>query len=203
MSVFQSFLHFFSTPSKRNSMSSNVVIVYHSGYGHTARIAEAVAAGSGAALLAIDTEGQLPEGGWEVLDKARTIVFGTPTYMGNVSWQFKRFADASSAVWAKQGWKDKMAAAFTNSASVAGDKQTTLYTLFTLAQQHGMLWAGTGLMPSNAKNATRDDINYLSSFAGLATASPSDASVGEIPAGDLATARLFGERLRQIDARLA
>lgn len=184
-------------------MSSNVVIVYHSGYGHTAKIAEAVAAASGATLLAIDAEGQLPAGGWEVLDKASTIVFGTPTYMGNVSWQFKRFADASSAVWAKQGWKDKMAAAFTNSASVAGDKQTTLYALFTLAQQHGMLWAGTGLMPSNAKNSTRDDINYLSSFVGLATASPSDASIDEIPAGDLATARLFGARLRELTARIA
>ncbi|CDG83099.1 flavodoxin family protein [Janthinobacterium agaricidamnosum] len=184
-------------------MSSNIVIVYHSGYGHTARIAEAVAAGSGAKLLAIDAEGNLPDDGWDVLDKARTIVFGSPTYMGNVSWQFKRFADASSAVWARQGWKDKLGAAFSNSASVAGDKQTTLYTLFTLAQQHGMLWAGTGMMPSNAKSATRHDINYLSSFAGLATASPSDASPDEIPAGDLATARLFGERLRDVTARLA
>ncbi len=184
-------------------MSSNIVIVYHSGYGHTAKIAEAVAAGSGASLLAIDAEGQLPEGGWDVLDKASTIVFGTPTYMGNVSWQFKRFADASSAVWGKQGWKDKIAAAFTNSASVAGDKQTTLYTLFTLSQQHGMLWVGTGMMPSNTKGAGRNDINYLSSFAGLATASPSDASVDEIPSGDLATARLFGNRLRQITERIA
>jgi NAD(P)H dehydrogenase (quinone) len=184
-------------------VSSPIVIVYHSGYGHTTKVAEAVAEGSGATLLAIDAEGQLPESGWEALDKAHTIVFGTPTYMGNVSWQFKRFADASSAVWARQGWKDKIAAAFTNSASVAGDKQTTLYTLFTLAQQHGMLWAGTGLMPSNAKGASRDDINYLSSFAGLATASPSDASVDEIPAGDLATARLFGDRLRQLTLRIA
>ncbi len=188
---------------KGNTMNSNIVIVYHSGYGHTAKIAEAVAAGSGATLLAIDAEGNLPDGGWDKLEKARTIVFGTPTYMGNVSWQFKRFADASSAVWAKQSWKDKIGAAFTNSASVAGDKQTTLYTLFTLAQQHGMLWAGTGMMPSNAKNATRNDVNYLSSFAGLATASPSDASADEIPAGDLATARLFGDRLRQVTARVA
>ena len=184
-------------------MSSNIVIVYHSGYGHTSKIAEAVAAGSGGTLLAIDAEGNLPEGGWEQLAAADTIIFGSPTYMGNVSWQFKRFADASAAVWFKQGWKDKLGAAFTNSASVNGDKQTTLYTLFTLAQQHGMLWAGTGLMPSNAKSAHRDDINYLSSFAGLATASPSDASVDEIPAGDLATARAFGERIRQSSARLA
>lgn len=203
MNNMNNFLNAIFNYFKGNPMNSNIVIVYHSGYGHTSKIAEAVAAGSGATLLAIDAEGNLPDGGWEVLDKARTIVFGTPTYMGNVSWQFKRFADASSAVWAKQGWKDKIGAAFTNSASVAGDKQTTLYTLFTLAQQHGMLWAGTGMMPSNAKNATRDDINYLSSFAGLATASPSDASTDEIPAGDLATARLFGDRLRQVTARIA
>jgi multimeric flavodoxin WrbA len=184
-------------------MSSNIVIVFHSGYGHTTKIAEAVAEGSGGKLLQIDADGNLPEGGWDLLSNAGTIVFGSPTYMGNVSWQFKKFADASAAVWGAQGWKDKLGAAFTNSASVAGDKQTTLYTMFTLAQQHGMLWAGTGLMPSNAKTAKRDDINYLSSFAGLATATPSDASTDEIPAGDLATARLFGDRLRKVSARVA
>jgi multimeric flavodoxin WrbA len=102
-----------------------------------------------------------------------------------------------------QGWKDKLGAAFTNSASVAGDKQTTLYTLFTLAQQHGMLWVGTGLMPSNAKTAKRDDINYLSSFAGLATATPSDASVDEMVDGDIRTAKLFGQRVREAVTRIA
>jgi len=183
-------------------MNANIVIVYHSGYGHTEKVAEAVAEGSGGRLLAIDAEGNLPAGGWEQLGAARTIIFGSPTYMGNVSWQFKKFADQSAKVWFSQGWKDKLGAAFTNSASVAGDKQTTLYTMFTLAQQHGMLWAGTGMMPSNAKSAQRDDINYLSSFAGLATASPSDASVDEIPAGDLATARAFGQRVAAAAARL-
>jgi len=183
-------------------MTSKIVIVYHSGYGHTSKVAEAVAAGSGGQLLPIDAEGNLPEGGWDALNQANAIVFGSPTYMGNVSWQFKKFADQSSKVWAQQGWKDKLGAAFTNSASVAGDKQTTLYTLFTLAQQHGMLWVGTGLMPSNSKAAQRDDINYLSSFAGLATASPSDASPEEVPQGDLATARLFGERVAAAARRM-
>ncbi|MCC8404633.1 flavodoxin family protein [Paraburkholderia sp. MMS20-SJTN17] len=184
-------------------MSSNIVIVYHSGYGHTQKVAQAVADGSGGQLLPIDGEGNLPEGGWEALDKARAIVFGSPTYMGNVSWQFKKFADQSSKVWASQGWKNKLGAAFTNSASVNGDKQTTLYTLFTLAQQHGMLWVGTGLMPSNSKVAKRNDINYLSSFAGLATASPSDASADEVPQGDLDTAKLFGERVAAAAGRIA
>jgi NAD(P)H dehydrogenase (quinone) len=121
--------------------------------------------------------------------------------MGNVSWQFKKFADASSAVWFKQGWRNKLAAAFTNSASVSGDKQSTLYTLFTLSQQHGMIWVGTGMMPSNAKAATRDDVNYLSSFAGLATATPSDASVDEMVPGDLATAKVFGQRIADVVRR--
>ena len=183
-------------------MSAKIVIVFHSGYGHTAKIAEAVAAGSGGHLLAIDAEGNLPDGGWEQLDKAAAIIFGSPTYMGNVSWQFKKFVDQTSKVWSTQGWKDKLAAAFTNSASVAGDKQTTMYTIFTMAQQHGMLWAGTGMMPSNSKAATRNDVNYLSSFAGLATASPSDASLDEMPNGDLATAKLFGERIAAIARRL-
>jgi NAD(P)H dehydrogenase (quinone) len=184
-------------------MNSDIVIVYHSGYGHTSKVAEAVAAGSGGKLLAIDANGDLPEGAWDVLNAAKAIIFGSPTYMGNVSWQFKKFADQSSKVWFNQGWKDKLGAAFTNSASVAGDKQTTLYTMFTLAQQHGMLWAGTGMMPSNSKAAKRDDINYLSSFAGLATASPSDASADEVPHGDLATAKLFGERIASATRRLA
>ncbi|WP_420472611.1 flavodoxin family protein [Noviherbaspirillum sp. ST9] len=184
-------------------MRKNIVIVYHSGYGHTHKIAEAVAEGSGGALLPIDADGNLPENGWDRLAHADAIIFGSPTYMGNVSWQFKKFADTSSKVWAAQGWKDKLGAAFTNSASVAGDKQTTLTTLFTLAQQHGMLWAGTGMMPSNAKASTRDDINYLSSFAGLATATPSDASVDEMVQGDLRTAVLFGKRVRAAAERLA
>lgn len=183
-------------------MNKNIVIVYHSGYGHTGKIAEAVAEGSNGTLLAIDADGNLPEDGWEKLASANAIIFGSPTYMGNVSWQFKKFLDASSKVWATQGWKDKLAAAFTNSASVNGDKQSTLYTLFTMSQQHGMLWAGTGMMPSNAKASTRNDINYLSSFSGLATATPSDASTEEMVPGDIRTAVLFGKRIRAVASRL-
>ena len=182
---------------------SNIVIVYHSGYGHTKKVAEAVAEGSGGALLAIDADGNLPEAGWQQLLDAKAIVFGSPTYMGSVSWQFKKFADASSKPWFTQAWKNKLAAGFTNSASMNGDKLSTLHYLFTLSQQHGMLWTGTGLMPSNSKAATRDDLNYVASFSGLMTATPSDASADEMVPGDIATAKVFGERLASTVARLA
>ena len=173
----------------------NIAIVFHSGYGHTAKVAEAVAAGSGGQLLAIDAEGNLPAGGWEALAAAKMIVFGSPTYMGSVSWQFKKFADASSKPWFGQAWKDKLFAGFTNSASINGDKHSTLHYFITLAMQQGGVWVGSGMMPANSKAAKRDDINYLGSYAGLMTATPSDASVDEMVAGDLATAKAFGERL--------
>lgn len=182
-------------------MSTPVCIVFHSGYGHTQKVAQAVAEGSGGTLLAIDDQGNLAPEGWAQLAAARAIIFGSPTYMGNVSWQFKKFVDASSAVWGSQGWKNKLAAGFTNSAGINGDKLSTLHTLFTLSQQHGMLWVSTGMMPSNTKAAVRDDVNYLASFAGLMTATPADASPDEMVPGDLRTARLFGERIADVVRR--
>jgi len=184
-------------------MKKSIVIVYHSGYGHTTKVAEAVAAGSGGTLLAIDAEGQLPAGGWERLAAADAIVFGTPTYMGGPTWQFKKFADASSKVWFTQQWKNKLAAGFTNSASLYGDKGQTLQYLFTLSQQHGMLWTGSGMLPANTKAATRNDVNHIGSSLGLMTATPSDASVDEMVAGDLATARAFGRRVAESAALFA
>ncbi|MBK8070817.1 MAG: flavodoxin family protein [Ramlibacter sp.] len=180
---------------------SKTVVVYHSGYGHTQRMAQAVATGANAQLIAIDAEGNLPDGSWEVLAAADAIIFGSPTYMGNVSWQFKKFADASSKPWYAQVWKDKLAAGFTNSAGLNGDKLATLMAMFTLAMQHGMLWVSQGQMPANTKASTRKDTNHLVSYAGAIAASPSDASAAEMFDGDLETARLFGERVAQVAAR--
>ena len=182
---------------------SNIVVVFHSGYGHTQRMAQAVAEGAGATLLAIDSEGNLPEGAWQALNAADAIVLGTPTYMGGPSWQFKKFADASSKPWFTQQWKDKLFAGFTNSATMNGDKLSTLHYLFTLAMQHSGVWVGTGMMPSNAKAAQRNDVNYVGSFCGAMAQSPSDASPDEMLPGDLETARQFGARVALTAARLA
>jgi multimeric flavodoxin WrbA len=105
---------------------------------------------------------------------------GSPTYMGSVSWQFKKFADASSKAWFTQKWKDKIFAGFTNSATMNDDKLSTLHYLFTLAMQHSGIWGGTGLMPSNSKAAQRNDVNYVGSFSGAMMQSPSDASAEEV-----------------------
>jgi NAD(P)H dehydrogenase (quinone) len=181
---------------------TQVVVVYHSGYGHTQRVAQEVARGADAELLAIDAEGQLPEGGWQALNAADAIVFGTPTYMGGPSWQFKRFADASSKAWFQRAWQDKVFGGFTVSASLNGDKAATLIQLQTLASQHGGLWVSLGMLPANAKASTRLDVNHLGGSVGLLVQCASDASAAEIPAGDLETACRYGERVARIAARL-
>jgi NAD(P)H dehydrogenase (quinone) len=180
---------------------TKVAVVYHSGYGHTQRMAQSVADGAGAELIAIDADGNLPEGAWETLAAADAIIMGSPTYMGSVSWQFKRFADASSKPWFSQAWKDKVFAGFTNSASMNGDKLSTLNYLYTLAMQHGGVWVSHGVMPSNAKAAQRNDINFLGSFGGAMAQSPSDAGANEMAQGDLDTARAFGKRVAEVAGR--
>ena len=180
---------------------THVVVVYHSGYGHTQRMAQAVADGAGAELIAIDSDGNLPPGGWDSLAAANAIIFGSPTYMGSVSWQFKKFADASSKPWYAEAWKDKLAAGFTNSAGLNGDKHSTLSYLFTLAMQHGMIWVSQGLAPSNKKSSTRADPNHLVSYSGAMAHSPADASPAEMHAGDLENARKLGQRVAQIAER--
>ncbi|MEZ5706628.1 MAG: flavodoxin family protein [Burkholderiaceae bacterium] len=181
---------------------SKIVVVFHSGYGQTLRMAQSVADGAKAELLAIDPDGNLPEGGWDLLNEADAIIMGSPTYMGSVSWQFKKFADASSKAWFTQQWKDKLFAGFTNSATMNGDKLSTLHYLFTLAMQHSGVWVGTGMMPSNSKAAQRNDVNYVGSFSGAMAQSPSDAGANEMLPGDLETARLFGERVAATAAKL-
>lgn len=187
---------------------NSIVIVYHSGYGHTRKQAQAVAEGAAGipgtqvTQVAIDAEGNIAPADWATLQGADAIVFGTPTYMGGPSWQFKKFADATSKPWFGQQWKDKIAAGFTNSASMNGDKTATLGYLFTLGMQHGMVWVGTGLLPANSKAAQRNDLNWLGAFSGAMAQSPSDASPEEGPLpGDLATARVFGARVAAAAAR--
>jgi multimeric flavodoxin WrbA len=180
---------------------AKIAVVFHSGYGHTARMAQSVAEGAGAELLTIDAEGNLPDSAWETLNAADAIIMGSPTYMGSVSWQFKKFADASSKAWFTQAWKDKVFAGFTNSASMNGDKFSTIAYLMTLSMQHGGVWVGTGMMPANKKSSQRNDINYVAGFSGALAASCSDASVDEMAPGDLETAKLFGKRVAEVAAK--
>ena len=177
-------------------------VVYHSGYGHTQRMAAAVADGAGAALVAIDADGNLADDAWNTLADADAILFGSPTYMGGPSWQFKKFADASSKVWFESGWRNKIFGGFTNSASINGDKLNTLEYFFLLAGQHGGIWVSMDIKPANLKASTRDDLNRMGAYIAPMAQTPADASPEEMSPGDLETARRYGARVAGIAGQL-
>jgi len=180
-------------------MSKQIAIVFHSGYGHTRRQAEAVAAGVAevagveARLFPVDALGDAE---WAALDAADPMIFGAPTYMGSASAKFKEFMEASSGRWYQRSWLDKPAAGFTCSASQNGDKLNTLVELFLFAQQHGMLWIGLGLLPgNNSSKGSVEDINRLGSFAGAMAQANADQGAEAMLDSDLKTAAALGRRV--------
>jgi multimeric flavodoxin WrbA len=190
-----------------DSSTVRIAIAYHSGKGHTARQAEAVAAGASAVpgvvadLVPLD---ELTEELWDRLDAADAIIFGAPTYMGSPSAVFKAFAEASVRVWAADlGWRDKFAAGFTNSKAMAGDKLNSLVDFAVLAAQHGMIWVGLDLYPGWAEStASIEDLNRLGSWLGATAQSDADLSAEKAPPEtDLRTAAYLGERVAKLTLR--
>ncbi|MFF4660076.1 flavodoxin family protein [Streptomyces sp. NPDC001381] len=177
-----------------------VSIAYHSGYGHTVVLAEAVRAGAvqaGAEVHLVKVD-EITEDQWTVLDGSDAIVFGSPTYMGTASGAFHAFAEATSARWATQAWKDKLAAGFTNSGSKSGDKLHTLQFFQILAAQLGMHWVNLGLLPGwNSSTASEDDLNRLGVFLGAAAQTNVDEGAEAVHKADVATAEHLGRRVAE------
>jgi multimeric flavodoxin WrbA len=183
---------------------SKVAIVYHSGYGHTKALAEAVAAGAAEAagtevslVPVIEAEARAAE-----LDAADAIIFGSPTYMGGVSAEFAKFKDWTSKRWASRAWQDKLAAGFTGSAAWNGDKHNTLYQFITLAAQHGMVWVGLGLPPgNNHSKGSGEDLNRTGASVGAMAQANADQGVEGIGASDFRTMSALGRRVAQAAQR--
>lgn len=176
-----------------------VAVVYHSGFGHTEVLANAVAAGaeSAGATATTVSVADLDQIDWDVLASADALIFGTPTYMGGVSAPFKAFMDASSKIWYDRGWKDKLAAGFTNSASQSGDKLSTLMQLAVFGAQHGTIWVGLDILPgNNSSQGSVKDLNRLGSYLGAMAQSNADEGA-EItpPQSDRDTAAVLGARV--------
>lgn len=195
-----------SAPHTGEPTVPTIAIVSHSGFGHTRRIAEQIAEAARASAHAPDVklfhlEDSEPD--WDALDNAECIVMGCPTYMGMPSAGFKAFAEASSGRWMKRAWLNKLAAGFTNSGSLHGDKQNTLVALLTLAAQHGMIWITQAELatPRDGEHGGKpDDPNRMGASIGL-MAQSDNRSPDEAPSpGDLETARRFGQRIAEITA---
>ena len=106
------------------------------------------------------------------------------------------FADASSDRWYDQQWRDKVAAGFTVSGSLSGDKVQTLQYIHALAMQHGMIWIGLGELPAQANG-----VNRLGSWIGAMGISGHEPEDGTPGSEDLLTAEALGRRVAAVTAR--
>ncbi len=182
-------------------------VVYHSGSGHTAKMAEAVAQGArsiaGVEVHLIALSGDdINKGRYQndavlaKLDASHAVIFGSPTYMGGPSGQFKTFADATAGRWFGGAWRDKLAAGFTVSMGPSGDKLSTLHYFFTLAMQHGMVWVGMPINPMNDQG-----INRLSSYSGVMGQAGQEPPEVAPNAADKLTGELLGKRVAEAALR--
>jgi NAD(P)H dehydrogenase (quinone) len=137
---------------------------------------------------------------WQLLQGSDAIIFGSPTFMGNVSAQFKSFMDQTGDFWLEQLWKNKIAAGFTIATSPSGDKLGTLNALMMFAMQHGMIWVGQDHLGS-VHTKDGKNINGNGSWLGLMGQTNPDKTK-LIFEGDELTAIRFGERVAQIAMKL-
>lgn len=171
-----------------------VAVVYHSPYGHTAKVAQHIAQGA-AQMDAQVTLMDVAEIEWDSLDQADIIIMGCPTYMGSITSALKQFMEQSSKRWLARTWQGKLAAGFTNGGGLSGDKLAVLQQINLFAMQHGMLWSGLPFMPTGR---SPHDINRMSSFLGLMTQSDNASVEVTPPEGDLETAVKFGKYLVEL-----
>lgn len=185
--------------------SHTVVIAYHSGFGHTATLAKAVVtgareAGAGVHVVVLD---EMTESDWDTLDSADAIIFGTPTYMGNVSAAFQAFAEKTGRRCQEGRWRDKIAAGFTNSGSKSGDKVNTLTSLAIFAAQHHMHWVSLGLSPGwNSTTGSEHDLNRLGIWLGAGAQTNHDVGPDQVHPADVATCQHLGQRVAAVTRQL-
>jgi len=143
-----------------------VLIVHYSMYGHTYKMAEAVAAGvrevAGCEAVvkrvpetlptevlgmmgALDAQqgmATIPIAMVNDLAEADAIIFGTPTRFGNMCGQMRQFLDATGGLWTKGSLVGKVGSVFTCSATQHGGQESTILSFHTTLLHHGMVVVG-------------------------------------------------------------
>ena len=205
-------------------MTSNVLVVYYSSYGHIFRMAQAVAEGAGAIpeaevrlrripeleearramsaqppyVQAQEQQRDVQEVTHDDLRWANSIAWGIPTRFGNMPAQVKQFLDSLGGLWARGELEDKAAGIFTSTATIHGGQESTILTSLVPLLHLGMIIVGTPY-GENPQILVTDGIG--GSPYGPGTIAGGDGSRQPVEA-ELITAANLGGRLARVGARL-
>lgn len=205
-------------------MSSKVLVVYYSTYGHTYTVAQAVAQGAESvegsevrlrripeleeAKRALSSQeyyrqaqaqqAEIPEATHDDLRWADGIVWGFPTRYGNMPAQAKQFIDTTGSLWQNGELEDKATGIFTSTATIHGGQESTILTSLVPLLHLGMIFVGTPY-GQNPQILTTDGIG--GSPYGPGTLAGGDGSRQPVEE-ELMTARNLGSRVARVSARL-
>lgn len=180
-------------------MKSNIAIIYNNKNCFTKQLSDYIQIGIKAESMSSTMyEAEFISNNLNLLDKYEAIIIGTPTYFGNVSANIKKFMDSTTEIWDNGRWNNKIAAGFTHSSALSGDKLNALMSIFVFAQQHGMIWAGLDLKSNSRVSGCDVELNKLGSWVGLMTESPKKYRDNETNISDIKTAEYFGMRIAKL-----
>ena len=133
-------------------MGVKVAVVFHSGYGHTLRMAQSVAEGAGLELVAIDADGNLPGRRLGNPGRIRRHHLWFSHLHGQRKLAIQKFADASSKPGTPRLGRTKSLVALRPAPTSTATSTPPCATFMTLAMQHGGIWVGTSQNYNNTKS---------------------------------------------------
>lgn len=207
-----------------NDRTARILIPFYSAYGHTHKMARAVAEGAGSVEGTEVRLRRIPEleeaakgmSGSQSYQKERQqqadlgevthddlrwadgILWGTPTRYGNMTAQMKHFIDTTGQLWQAGELEDKVTGIFTSTATIHGGQESTILTALVPLLHLGMIFIGTPY-GQNPQILTTDGIG--GSPYGPATMAGGDGSRQPVEA-EFTTARNLGIRAARVARRL-
>ncbi|MDF3059148.1 MAG: quinone oxidoreductase [Rariglobus sp.] len=204
-------------------MSTKIKVIFHSLYGHTYKLAEAIAEGARSvpgteveilqvpetlsdsvlekmgALEARKTFAHVPVADPKALADADGLLFGSGTRYGSASAQLQAFFDATGGLWVKGALVGKAGGVFVSTGTQHGGQETTLVSMQTFLFHQGLVVVG---VPYAAQELTHmDDITGGSPYGSGTVAGTQGER--QPTANELAIARFQGKHTAQIAAKLA
>ncbi|RMH50449.1 MAG: Trp repressor-binding protein [Zetaproteobacteria bacterium] len=123
-----------------------ILILYHSDYGNTEKMARAIGCGCEAAdPTARVTLCRVDEAAPGRLVDADVIFLGSPVHMGTMAWKVKKLIDECGKLWLENALAGKIAGIFATGGGLGnagGGVELTLISLFANALEHGMIAVG-------------------------------------------------------------